>query len=80
MIFQQELDIPLVHHDLIDKIQNILFHGVEMGNMYYCSNTDISCSKMNIYCFTCIKKPHKTIWHIFCISEVNTLLMRHEDD
>jgi len=44
---QQELDIPLVHHDLIDKIQNILFHGVDMGNMYYCSNTDKSCSKMN---------------------------------
>lgn len=41
---QQELDTPLVHHDLIDKIQNILTHEVDMGNIYFGSYTDINCS------------------------------------
>jgi hypothetical protein len=27
----------------MDKIQTFLFHEVDMGNIYFCSRTDINC-------------------------------------
>jgi len=40
-------DVPPKANSYILTILNIFTREVDMGNMHYCSNTDISCSKMN---------------------------------
>ena len=36
--------------EITAEIPDILFYGVDMGNIYFCSDVNISCSRMDIEC------------------------------
>ncbi len=40
----------------MDKIQTFLFHEVDMGNIYLCSDVNMSCPRMDIWCLKSIRK------------------------